>query len=115
MGFFCSQSEQFQYLDEDDMSKFIEQIGLYIKECTVIPYGDLEIRGSPETATVHVDLSELSARKNPRSISRRMETPRHCLGGAAVQPVRFPWNEKKVAGEIYVDEKLADRLERPES
>ncbi|MEP9373311.1 hypothetical protein [Mesorhizobium sp. KR1-2] len=117
VGFICRQSERLEYLHGDDMSKFIEQIGLYIKECSVIPYGEVENRVSPETAMAYADLIDLIGAEDPGiqfSTDGNLQTLT-VEDAAGQQSVSFAWNEKKVAGEIYVDGKLAERLERPES
>lgn len=116
VGFISRQSEQLQYLDGDDMSKFIEQIEQYIKECVVIPYGDVENRVSPETAMAYADLSDLSGAEAPEiQFLTDGNVQTLTVEDAAGQLVRFAWNEKKVAGEIYVDGRLAERLNKPES
>ncbi len=118
VGFIPRQSEQLQYLEGGDMAEFVNEIGLYLKECVLIPRGIVEKQVSPETAMAYAELSDLRDPDGPEiafSVSADRNVQTLTVEDAAGHEVSFVWTEKGVFGQVLVDGKLAERLDQPES
>lgn len=118
VGFIPRQSEQLQYLEGDDMAEFVNGIGLYLKECILIPRGTVDKQVSPETAVAYAELSDLCGPDSSEiafSVSADRKIQTLTVEDAAGHEVSFVWSEKGVLGQLFVDGKLVERMDRPEA
>ncbi|MDX3924701.1 MAG: hypothetical protein QHC90_02665 [Shinella sp.] len=115
LGFIPRQSEQLQYLEGDDMAEFLAEIGLYLKECVLVPRGNIEKQVSQETAMAYEEFSDLCGPDGPEiAFSTDGKVQTLTVEDAAGHEVSFVWIEKGVLGQVFVDGKLVERLNRPE-